>query len=59
MNVTVLDINDWDPQFELAEYEFMVTESVLPVGSVIGHIRVEDGDAGDRISFQLKGSESR
>jgi hypothetical protein len=59
VEVTVLDVNDWDPRFELAEYEFIVKESALPVGSVIGHIQVDDGDAADRVTLQLKGSESR
>ena len=43
----------------MAEYEFIVKESALPVGSIIGHIQVDDGDAADRITLQLKGSESR
>ena len=59
VNVTVLNVNDWDPRFELAEYEFIVTESALPTGAIIGRVRVDDGDAGDRVSFQLKGFESR
>ena len=45
VEVTVLDVNDWDPRFELAEYEFIVKESALVqpfrwpdnrVGSIIG-----------------------
>lgn len=59
VNVTVLDVNDWDPRFELDEYEFIVTESALPVGAVIGQVRVDDGDAADRVTLQLKGPESR
>lgn len=59
VNVTVLNVNDWDPRFELAEYEFIVTESALPTGAIIGRVRVDDGDASDRVSFQLKGFESR
>jgi len=55
----VLDVNDWDPHFQQSEYEFMVTDSTLPVGSLVGRVHVEDGDAGDTISFQLKGSEAR
>ncbi|XP_057376036.1 cadherin EGF LAG seven-pass G-type receptor 1-like [Daphnia carinata] len=59
VEVTVLDVNDWDPRFDLAEYEFIVKESALPVGSVIGHIHADDGDAADRVTIQLKGPESR
>ncbi|XP_046649678.1 protocadherin-like wing polarity protein stan [Daphnia pulicaria] len=59
VEVTVLDVNDWDPRFELAEYEFIVKESALPVGSVIGRVQVDDGDAADRVNLQLKGPESR
>lgn len=59
VEVTVLDVNDCDPRFDLAEYEFIVKESALPVGSIIGHIRADDGDAADRVTIQLKGPESR
>lgn len=51
VEVTVLDVNDCDPRFDLAEYEFIVKESALPVGSIIGHIRADDGDAADRVTF--------
>lgn len=59
VNISVLDVNDWDPRFDQPEYEFMVTDSTLPVGSTVGHIRAEDGDPNDKISFHLKGPESK
>ena len=55
----MLDVNDWDPRFKMPEYEFMVTDSTLPVGSLVGRVQVDDGDAGDKVTFQLKGSEAR
>lgn len=59
INVTVLNVNDWDPRFQMPEYEFMVTESLLPIGAAIGRVLATDDDAGDRVSLQLKGPESR
>ena len=43
----------------MPEYEFMVTESLLPIGAVIGRVLATDDDVGDRVSLQLKGPESR
>jgi len=59
VNINVLDVNDWDPSFDQPEYEFIVKDSLLPVGSMIGRIRAEDKDPTDKISLQLKGPESK
>lgn len=59
INVTVLNVNDWDPRFQMPEYDFMVTESLLPVGAVIGRVFATDEDIGDQVTLQLKGPEAR
>ena len=59
VNVSVLDVNDNDPRFDQPEFEFMVTDSALPVGALIGRVRAVDDDLSDKVSLQLKGPEAK
>jgi hypothetical protein len=40
LNISVLNVNDWDPQFKYPAYEFAVTEEDLDRGSKIGEVQV-------------------
>ncbi|XP_050523125.1 protocadherin Fat 4 [Daktulosphaira vitifoliae] len=62
INITVLNVNDWDPRFRYPQYEFFVPDislSELLPGTVIGKVEAADGDRGDRVSLALRGPESR
>lgn len=43
----------------MPEYEFIVTDSLLPVGTVVGRVLAADDDIGDQVTLQLKGPEAR
>ena len=55
----MLNVNDWDPQFQQAVYEFSINESQLPIGFIVGKIDVSDADFNDRVDLQLRGSDSK
>ena len=64
MNISVLNVNDWDPRFRFPQYEFFVPElaagaSSNPLGLVVGRVEVADGDRGDHISLELRGTGAR
>lgn len=62
VNITVLNVNDWDPRFRYPQYEFYVPDislSQLLPGTVIGKVEAADGDRGDRVTLALRGPESR
>jgi hypothetical protein len=63
VQIVVLNVNDWDPRFRHAQYEFYVTEpprgSLLPPAAPIGQIQVFDGDRGDRVELELAGPDAR
>ena len=59
VNVTVLNINDWDPRFKYPQYEFYVPQKDMRVGHVVGQLKVHDGDVGDSVTLELKGSFAR
>jgi hypothetical protein len=40
VNISLLNINDWDPQFKYPAYEFSVSEGELEKGSKIGEVQV-------------------
>lgn len=61
MNISVLNVNDWDPRFRFPQYEFFVPELAAgpnsnPVGLVVGKVEAADGDRGDHISLELRGA---
>ncbi|XP_052132956.1 uncharacterized protein LOC113206264 [Frankliniella occidentalis] len=63
VNISVLNVNDWDPRFRFPQYEFFVPElaagptvpNTNPMGLVVGQVEVADGDRGDHISLELRG----
>ncbi|KAK6633404.1 hypothetical protein RUM44_004006 [Polyplax serrata] len=55
INITVLNVNDWDPRFRYPQYEFFVAAKDLRPGHVVGKIEVADGDRGDRLTLTLRG----
>ncbi len=69
VQIVVLNVNDWDPRFRHAQYEFFVTEppdalsrsrgSLLPPAAPIGQVQVFDGDRGDRVELELAGPDAR
>ena len=59
VNVSVLNINDWDPRFKYPQYEFYVPQKDKKVGHVVGKLEVHDGDEGDSVTLELKGSFAR
>jgi hypothetical protein len=40
VNISLLNINDWDPQFKYPAYEFSVSAEDLQKGSKIGEVQV-------------------
>ena len=59
VNVTLLNINDWDPRFKYPQYEFHIEEGDVFNGFVVGRLDVHDGDKGDKITLELKGPFAR
>ncbi|KAG8264736.1 hypothetical protein J6590_004757 [Homalodisca vitripennis] len=66
INVSVLNVNDWDPRFRYLQYEFFVPDmpegqldSVEGEGLVVGRVEVADGDRGDHVSLTLRGPSAR
>lgn len=59
VNVTLLNINDWDPRFKYPQYEFYVQAEDALNGHLIGNLEVHDGDKGDKVSLHLKGPYAR
>ena len=55
----MLNINDWDPRFKYPQYEFYVPEKDKKVGHIVGKLEVHDGDEGDSVTLELKGSFAR
>lgn len=53
MNVTVEDVNEWEPRFRYPSYEFFVNG---PGGDVVGRVEAADGDKGDVLSLSLSGT---
>lgn len=59
VDVTLLNINDWDPRFKYPQYEFYVSGPDAFPGFVVGKLDVHDGDKGDRVSLDIKGPYAR
>ncbi|GBP58453.1 Protocadherin Fat 4 [Eumeta japonica] len=63
LNITVLNVNDWEPRFRYPQYEFRLEapdddagrdDGLLPVGK----LDVFDGDRGDRVTLSLHGPDA-
>jgi len=59
VNVTVLNINDWDPRFKYPQYEYFVEEEEVFEGRILGKLDVHDGDKGDKVILELRGPFAR
>lgn len=55
MNITVLNVNDWDPRFRYPQYEFFITDPTVGPGYIVGNIEAADGDRGDHLTLNLRG----
>jgi len=56
LNITVLDVNDHDPQFTENNYNLVVREDQLNMSEVeIGTIQAFDGDTKDSVTLSVKG----
>ncbi|UYV70605.1 hypothetical protein LAZ67_8000007 [Cordylochernes scorpioides] len=54
VNVTVINVNDHDPQFQQSNYEFYVSGRDVRVGALVGKVEVSDLDE-DEVDLSLKG----
>ncbi|CAL4080366.1 unnamed protein product [Meganyctiphanes norvegica] len=59
LKVDILNVNDWDPQFEHESYEFYVESADLRPGDFIGKVRVTDNDFEDHVSLSVMGDDER
>ncbi|KAG7199209.1 hypothetical protein KM043_018080 [Ampulex compressa] len=57
VNVSVEDVNEWEPRFRHPRYEFHARN--LKEGFVIGKLEAADGDRNDKISLSLRGPDAR
>ena len=59
VNISVINVNDWDPRFKYPQYEFFVTNEATKKGQIVGVVDVFDGDTDDEISLDLTGHSAR
>ena len=59
VNISVINVNDWDPRFRFPQYEFHVPEDHEDKGHKVGTVDVFDGDKGDQISLDITGPFAR
>lgn len=59
VNITVLNINDWDPRFRYPQYEYFLEEEEVFEGRILGKLDVHDGDKGDKVVLELRGPFAR
>lgn len=52
VNVSVEDVNEWEPRFRYPHYEFFVAEQQ---NDLIGRIEAADGDRNDKLVLTLTG----
>ena len=50
---------DWDPRFKYPQYEWEVSPEDRFEGFKIGVLEVHDGDKGDSVSMDVRGSHAR
>ncbi|XP_071440055.1 protocadherin beta-9-like [Hetaerina americana] len=62
VNISILNVNDWDPRFRFPQYEFTVspTDGIWGAdGIVVGLVEAADGDAGDTVYLELQGPSAK
>ncbi|XP_017764060.1 PREDICTED: protocadherin-like wing polarity protein stan [Eufriesea mexicana] len=57
VNVSVEDVNEWEPRFRHPRYEFHA--ATLREGSIVGKLEAADGDRDDKVSLSLRGPDAR
>ncbi|CAK9819011.1 Protocadherin-like wing polarity protein stan [Anthophora quadrimaculata] len=57
VNVSVEDVNEWEPRFRHPRYEFHAAS--LREGTIVGKLEAADGDRDDKISLSLRGPDAR
>ncbi|XP_053972706.1 protocadherin-like wing polarity protein stan [Hylaeus volcanicus] len=57
VNVSVEDVNEWEPRFRHPRYEFHA--ATLKEGSIVGKLEAADGDRDDKVSLSLRGPDAR
>ncbi|KAF3428479.1 hypothetical protein E2986_00275 [Frieseomelitta varia] len=57
VNVSVEDVNEWEPRFRHPRYEFHA--ATLREGSIVGKLEAADGDRNDKVSLSLRGPDAR
>lgn len=58
VTVDVVDVNDWEPRFRQAHYEFVIPKQMLESNEpvALGKLEAADGDrSGEKITMRLKG----
>ncbi|KAG1670240.1 Protocadherin beta-11 [Nymphon striatum] len=58
VNVTVMDNNDHDPNFNQTQYTFYLNDADPIPGAFVGKVEVSDGD-GDKVRLSLTGPHSK
>ena len=59
VNISVININDWNPRFKYPQYEFLVREEDIQDGQKVGSVQVFDGDKGDKMTLEIRGEMAR
>ncbi|XP_076359059.1 protocadherin-15-like [Tachypleus tridentatus] len=59
INITVTNVNDNDPVFTETHYTFVVKESEIQTGMLIGKVEVTDEDVDDIVDLKIKGKFSK
>lgn len=59
VNVSIVDVNDHDPQFSQNQYSFVVKGSNIRSGTLVGRVQVNDLDVNDSVELSLKGAFAR
>ncbi|XP_028157385.1 cadherin EGF LAG seven-pass G-type receptor 2 [Ostrinia furnacalis] len=61
INITVLNVNEWEPRFRYPQYEFRVEADPDDTGDAllpVGRLDVFDGDKPDTVSLSLRGPDA-
>uniref|UniRef100_A0A6B0VG12 Putative family u69 unassigned peptidase n=1 Tax=Ixodes ricinus TaxID=34613 RepID=A0A6B0VG12_IXORI len=59
VNVSVINVNDNDPQFRQGRYSFMVTDPHIKKGELIGKVDAVDADSNDTVQLSIDGPSAR
>ncbi|XP_037560945.1 protocadherin-16-like [Dermacentor silvarum] len=60
VNISVLNVNDNDPQFSQPRYSFALTElDAVRQGALVGQVEASDADAGDSVQLAIDGPSAR